>query len=210
MAINETVLKTLMSQYANSPRIVGILSELGDAIDPSLFVGEFYDAIFNLHTARGFGLDIWGRIVNVGRTMFYQNPQGEFFGFEDGFYPMSQRPFSGAGNENNAWDLSDDAYRDLIFIKAFSNIVYATALNINRLLKFIFSGKCYFLIKGHMRAEYVFEFTLSPFERHIAFDTDILPRPCGVLTSIYELDINETFGFYGTGLQPMSQGAFSA
>src|SRR5690625_36672 len=130
--MNELVRKTIMSQYANSPRLMAIIEALADAIDPSEFTEEFYTLVMSIPTAKGFGLDIWGRIVGVSRTVRYPNPAEDYFGFEDGFYPFGQAPFFSGSSEAGAWDLPDDAYRQLILIKAISNIAYATAPNINR------------------------------------------------------------------------------
>lgn len=201
--------QTLMSQYANSPRIVALIEGLWDALDSTKMTDDFYRLVFNLHSAEGYGLDVWGRIVGIGREINAPDPEGEYFGFEEGFYPFGERPFSAGGSGTDTWDLSDTAYREVIFMKAIANIIYATAYNINDLLRFAFRGNSYFLLHGDMQASYVFEFVLSPFERHIVYNTDILPRPCGVLLSYIELDPLSTFGFYGTGFAPFNQGTFA-
>lgn len=208
--MNELVRKTIMSQYANSPRLMAIIEALADAIDPSEFTEEFYTLVMNIPTAQGFGLDIWGRIVGVSRTVRYPNPAEDYFGFEDGFYPFGQAPFSAGSSEAGAWDLLDDAYRQLILIKAISNIAYATAPNINRIIKQIFRGTGYYLAEGDMKGAYVFEYILTPFERFIFTETNILPRPCGVEISFREVDVSSVFGFYGSGLQPFNQGVFAS
>lgn len=203
------VSKTVMSQYANSPRILSMINTLGDALDLSQLNRDFYDMVVNVNTARGVGLDIWGRIVGVSREINAANPEGEYFGFADGFFTFGDRPFSSGGSGADVWKLGDTAYRDLIFLKAMANIVYATAPNINALLRYVFRGNSYYMPRGNMTASYVFEFILTPFERHIVYNTDILPRPCGVLLDYIELDADTTFGFFGSGLQPFNQGTFA-
>lgn len=207
--MNDLVKKTIMSQYANSPRLMYIIDSLFDAIDPSRFAQDFFDVAMNLDTAQGIGLDIWGRIVGVSRAVSYPNPEGEYFGFKDGFYPFGDRPFYSNSGGNSAWELADDAYRQMIMIKAFSNIIYATAPNINKLMKMIFRGKGYYQIIGDMQANYVFEYTLSPFERFLLTETTLIPRPCGVFVGIQEMDIDNYFGFYGSGFKPFDQGVFA-
>lgn len=207
--MHELAKKTLMSQYANSPRIVSLISGLWDSLDSTRMTDDFYRMVFNLHTAEGYGLDIWGRIVGVGREINAPDPEGEYFGFDEGFYPFNERPFYAGSAGLNSWALTDGAYRELIFMKAISNIVYATAPNINQLLQYAFSGHSYFLIHNNMTASYVFELYLSPFERHIVYNTDILPRPCGVLVDYIELDPSRTFGFFGTEFAPFNQGVFA-
>lgn len=201
--------ETIMSQYANSPRLMHIINTVADAIDPAKFDQQFFDLIMSIPTANSHGLDIWGRIVGISRTVKFSNPQGEYFGFADGFYPFNERPFSGSGSGSDTWELSSEAYRELILLKALANIVYATAPSINALMRAMFDKPAYFLITGHMEARYVFEFELSPYQHHIVYNADILPRPCGVLISIIiNADTDGIFGFSGSGLQPFNQGVF--
>lgn len=201
--------QTIMSQYANSPRLMSIIEGCWSGIDPERFTADFYELVMSLPTANRFGLDIWGRIVGVGRTVTFPDPSGEYLGFDDGFYPFGERPFSAPGSSSSAWELSNDAYRQLILMKALSNIVYATAPNINALMRAMFGRRAYCLITGHMKMRYVFEFDLSPYQRHLVYNTDILPRPCGVeISIIINADVTGIFGFNGSGLQPFSQGVF--
>lgn len=201
--------KTIMSQYANSPRLMHIIRSLWDALDPNRFTSDFYRLVMDIPSANGYGLDIWGRIVGISRTVTFVNPQGEYLGFADGFYPFDERPFSAPGSGSDTWELSNDAFRELILLKALSNIVYATAPNINALMRSMFDRPCYCLITGHMQMRYVFEFELSPYQRHLVYNTDILPRPCGVdISIIINADTSGIFGFYGSGLQPFGQGVF--
>jgi len=201
--------KTIMSQYANSPRLMAIIKSLASAIDPSKFTSDFYNLVMNLPTAVNFGLDIWGRIVGIGRSVTFVNPAGEYFGFEQGFFPFNERPFSAPGGGSDTWELTDDAYRELILFKALSNIVYATAPNINALMRSMFEKPCYCLLTGPMKMRYVFEFDLSAYQLHLVYNTDILPRPCGVeIDIIINADTGGIFGFDGSGLQPFGQGVF--
>lgn len=201
--------QTIMSQYANSPRLMSIITSLWDAIDPAKFTDVFYQLVMDIPNAGTYGLDNWGRIVGISRTVNSVNPSGEYFGFDDGFYPFNERPFSAPGSGTDTWELSNDAYRTLILLKALANIIYASAPNINALMRSMFSKPCYCLITGHMQMRYVFEFELSAHEHFLVFSTDILPRPCGVdISLIISADPAVTFGFYGSGLQPFGQGAF--
>lgn len=200
---------TIMSQYANSPRLMKIITSVWDAIDPEKFTDDYYSLVMSIPSANGMGLDIWGRIVGIGRTVTFVNPQGEYFGFEDGFYPFNERPFSAPGSGSDTWELTNDTFRELILMKALANIVYATAPNVNALMRAMFDKPCYCLITGHMKWRYVFEFELSPYQRHLVYNTDLLPRPCGVLISIIiNADTSGIFGFDGSGLQPFGQGVF--
>lgn len=205
---------TIMSQYANSPRILSIIKTLDDAINPQNTIDDFYRLIWNLSTAQGIGLDIWGRIVGVNRNVQMLDPNAKTFGFKTDpqdlrFTPFDNAPFNGGGLGFSTYALDDTQFRELIIIKAASNILYATAPYINKYLKDIFDNQvAYYKITGHMTATYFFEFELTPFQRLIVFTLKLLPEPCGVLVS-YETGItNEYFGFDGSSYQPFDVGVF--
>ena len=72
---------TIASQYANSPIILSIIDTINDAIDPRFTIDDFYTILWNLRTATGWGLDIWGRIVGVNRTVQMLDPTAKYFWF---------------------------------------------------------------------------------------------------------------------------------
>lgn len=205
---------TLMSQYANSQIICSLINGLNDCLDPEGNIQDFYDLAFNVMTAKGFGLDIWGEIVGVSRNVPTPVDQKEdVFGFKtepQSYSPFNVSPFNyGESTDYASFLLMDKQYREIVLIKAAANIVLATAPNINKFLKMIFEDKrAYFLITGHMKASYVFEFNLSSFQRNIAYNLNILPRPSGVLLGFNEVSVSDTFGFLGSELQPFNQGVF--
>lgn len=199
---------TIMSQYANSPAILGIIESMNDAIDPQYFIDDFYEYVYRLSSAKGFGLDIWADKVGVSRNAPMTDPDSKTLGFAEGFEPWNSAPWSDGG-AFSSFRLSDAFLRKLIIVKAALNILYATALNINKFLLTIFDGRrAYYNITGHMTAEYVFEFTLTPFERLIVYTFKMLPQPCGVGISYREVDVNQTFGFYGSELSNFNNGVF--
>ena len=69
-------------------------------------------------------------------------------------------------------------------------------------------GRAYFVKNGTMAARYVFEFFLLPAERAIIRQSDLLPRPSGVLLDFYEPEVNKTFGYIEANLAPFGEGAF--
>lgn len=208
--------ETILSQYANSPIICSLIENLNGVIDPRFTINEFYNTVFNLSTASGWGLDVWGRIVGVDRNVDMQNPNLKVFGFKttpksNVFQPFNQAPFSGAGSGFSSYQLPDNQYRELIIIKAASNIVYATAPNINKFLRMVFKiyAGSYYKITGHMSAEYVFEFRLNHFFRLIVYTLKLLPQPCGVMISYKEDPKTEYFGFDDTDYKTFNDGVFA-
>lgn len=201
--------KTIISQYANSPILLGLIKRMNVALDPTINFDNFYRMIWNVETATGVGLDFWGKVVGVNRHI-YMTADDEFVGFANGFTPFGSGSWANDSEINRKYTLDDETYRKVIMIKAMRNIIYATFPNINKLLQMMFSerGRAYIVKNNTMSARYVFEFTLLPVERAIIRQMDILPRPSGVLIEYYEPEIDKTFGFKDTGLAPFGQGAF--
>lgn len=200
---------TIISQYAHSPILLNIIAALNEAIDPQHESHLFYEKIWRIDTASGYGLDVWGRIVGVGRHI-RAVAENDNFGFADGTTPFNVGSWYMGESGERIFRLDDDIYRRIIMIKAMSNVIYATAPFINQLLRALFGerGRAYFVKSGTMSARYVFEFTLLPLERAILRQNDILPRPSGVLLDWFEPEIGDTFGFDGTELKPFGQGVF--
>lgn len=198
---------TISSQYANSPRLMLIIQELHNAIDPTKNIQDFYNMVFNLQTAQGFGLDIWGRIVGVGRKVPLQDPNAKVFGFQTNpassiFSPFNVAPFRSDSGGFSAYALPDNLYRKLIIAKALANIILATAPNINKLLKILLNTPSVYLLTGIMQAKYQFQGRLSAFDRMIVFRLGLLPEPCGVAVEYEEvlqgLPLNGTIQLNGT------------
>ncbi len=134
--------KTIISQYANSPTLVQLIQNMNTYLDPRADFDAFFNFVWNVDTAQGFGLDIWGRIVNISREISIPDAS-VYFGFKDalpGSYPFNEAPFyDGTAPASQTYELSDDAYRSLIYVKALANISRANAKSINQLLRNLFS-----------------------------------------------------------------------
>ena len=205
--------RTIISQYSASSTIVQLIRNMDENIDPTANFDDFYNFVWNVETAQGFGLDIWGRIVGVGRALTIPGTQ-DYFGFDEaspGSEPFGVSPFyNGIPPETETYFLADDAYRLLILAKAMANISATTAKALNQILQNIFSesGTCFVRDLGGMKMQYVFLFALSPLQRAIV-DSGVLPTPAGVQYSV--LSIPEVcFGFAEAGgqAQPFDQGVF--
>lgn len=206
-------LETIQSQYGASVHIRGIVEAFSQAIDPNADINLFYDKIFNLDTAEGVGLDIWGLIVGVPRMMKVDSD--EFFGFDGSLLePFNQAPFYDENTLGNYYALSDTAYRQLIYYKALSNISESTAESQNRLFSLLFADEVaqgknlYILPVGVMKIRALFEFYLSSARLAIFKAYGLLNRGAGVGWEWYMIDKKKTFGFNGSGLMPFDQGVF--
>jgi hypothetical protein len=179
---------TLLSQYANSPRLTALVDYANEWIDPGVDLNAFYSYVWNVKTAQGFGLDIWGRIVNVPRQITI-TPLPDYLGYNEaltGSYPFGQEPFYGGARTGDVYSLSDDAYRVLIMTKALANISSFTAPSVNALLRFLFAGRgdCHVEELGGMAIKYVFNFALQPWEASVIQQPSLMPRPAGVNITI--------------------------
>jgi len=205
--------RTIISQYANSPTIVQLCHNIDQYIDPRTDIDEFYSFVWNVDTAQRFGLDIWGRIVGIGRDLYL--PEVNWFGFDEaspGSYPFDEQPFFNGGGSTNVFALADDAYRKLILTKALANICSTNAQSINQLLQNLFAdrGKCYVNDMGGMAMRYTFEFDLTPVEYAIVTQSGALPRPAGVLLYFFGSEL-PLFGFAEAGTEsasPFDEGVF--
>lgn len=185
---------TVISQFANSPTILQLCSNMAGYVDQSTNFANFFEFVWNVDTAQGFGLDIWGAIVDVSRLL--QIPTGaRYVGFQDGTGPgtgTDVEPFSAGGSwytpvsATEAYLLEDEPYRQLILTKALANIVNTTVPAFNQLLQNLFPGRGnpYVITSGVMAMEFIFDFDLTPIELAILQQSGAVPVPPGVSFTI--------------------------
>ena len=194
-----------------------VINQLRDNIEAyfstKAFENAFFDAVFNLKTCRGFGLDIWGRIVAQERFLKIE-ANVETLGFDEGdgngdWYPFDDGTwFDGEGVTEN-YRLSDEMYRLLILMKAFANISQTTIPNLNKILMNIFGdrGQVYVVDTGNMEIKIAFGFQILPYEKAI-MNSGAIPHPGGVKVTMQYLNPDDFFGFEGSGFQPLNQAPF--
>jgi hypothetical protein len=193
---------TVISQYANSPSLLLLCQSIADNLDQTANFANFYAFVWNVDTAQGFGLDIWGRIVNVSR--YLQIPTGALYvGFQDGTGGAPDpdpggsydvQPFSASGtwytpqSATQTYELEDEPYRQLILAKALANISRSTVPVFNQILQRLFPGRGnpYVVNNGAMNFKYVFDFGLTPIELAILNQSGVMPVPPGVSFTIIE------------------------
>lgn len=208
--------QTIISQYANSPTLVRLVDNMNEYIDPRANFAAFYNFVWNVNTAVGFGLDIWGKIVGVSRLL--QIPGNDpIVGFDNtdlpkDWTPMSQGRFAVEGEVTTAYTLPDDAYRVLVLTKALANIITTTAPALNQLLRNLFPGRGRAFVRdlGNMSMAFVFNFRLTAVEYAILTQSGVMPHPAGVFYSVIVIP-GGLFGFQGyTGALPFNVGVFNS
>lgn len=177
--------QTVLSQYANSPIITQMIKDFQDASDQTVNFDSFFDLMWNVYTAKGYGLDCWGTIVGVNRVL-HLGVGPKYLGFNEGGFldydPFNQSPWYSGQKLTNNFLLTDDGFRVLILAKAFSNICNGSIQAINQLLMMLFGtfGKCYVVDNEDMTMVYKFEFALSPVQLAILTQSGVMPTPTGV------------------------------
>lgn len=201
---------TLLSQYANSPVLISLMSTFSQAVDPSSKIDDFYTDVWNINTASGYGLDIWGRIVGVGRNLDII-PTGDFGFLEGAGQSLGFGPFYDSALKSANFEMGDDLFRTVILAKARANISGASAPQVNLVLENLFPGvRCYVSDTGGMTATAVFEAILSPVQRAILEQTGVVQRPAGVsYFTLSGITQASRFGFAEGGYAPFGSGTFS-
>lgn len=182
--------QTIQSKFANSTNLLTYLDLLSQNLDSTANIENFYDQVWNIDTAEGWGLDFWGEIVGVSRILTVTS---QYFGFANAndvnIVGFDQAPlYSGQSLTGNV-SLTDDAFRTLIRAKAAANISDCSIPSINAIMTTLFgsSGVCYCTDGLDMTMTYVFEFTLSPVQISIIETAGVLPRPAGVSATIVQV-----------------------
>ena len=200
---------TILSQYSTSPHILALAHGFALRIDPSPDIDLFFEKVFDIETAQGWGLDNWGRILGVPRGV--QVASTDWFGYYGSqLQPWNNAPFFNTAQATNNFPLTDEAYRKLLMYKAAANIGAADAATINRLLKQIFPDSYDHVVdNGDMSIRAVFSDYLEPVEIGILNTYGALNKGAGVQWVYLSVNPDEVFGFDDSGFQPFDCGVFT-
>ena len=180
----------MISQYANSPKFVALVDGLRAMFNNAKLIGDWYNIVYNLKTAKGFGLDIWGKILNQGCSFKYTN---QTTGVVTEYYLKGEITVDGT---TFSAEEVEELYRKILFMKVISLITNATDKSLNELLQFYFDGRRVYVIQyDTMKLRYVFEIAVNKLEKSI-FTSGLLPKPTGVGATFVYLPKNQYFGFY--------------
>lgn len=182
----------IQSQYSASPVMLKLMNSFQEQLDPSADIETFYENIFDIHSASGWGLDNWGRILNITRLV------------EDDDITIT---------------LDDKPYRLLLLYKALANISPSNAESLNHLLNELlntgagdFGGdlrKSYVLEVDTMVIRWVFEDFMDSIHKAIFKKAGTLARGAGVGWELYALNPGKVFGFNGQEMHPFNQAPFA-
>ena len=187
-----------LSQYANSRVYMNLYNGLANIFSNAKTIEDWYNIVFNLKTASGYGLDIWGNILNQGRQFSYDDNGTTVYVFLGGEQTIDGITYSA--------EYMEEMYRMVLFLKALTYITNCTLASLNSLLQYYFRDRIdpknnqnvYVINYGTMAIRYVFQFYVSKIEQSI-FTSDVMPRPTGVLANFEFVPYGEYFGFFVDG-----------
>ena len=137
------IAETVQSQYATSKRMRAVIDAFWQAIDPKSDIDLLYRKLVNPRTAEGYGLDVWGRIVAIGRSYLAVDDDTPYFGFDppEGVKNERLNSFGNAPFYKTIYGkvrLADTMYRTYVFLKALINISNSSLAGLNRMVKLLF------------------------------------------------------------------------
>ena len=206
------IAETVQSQYATSKRMRAVIDAFWNAINPKSDIDLLYRKLVNPRSAEGYGLDVWGRIVAIGRSYLAVDDGTPYFGFDppEGVKNERLNTFGNAPFYKQIYGkvrLADPMFRTYVFLKALINIGDSSLASLNQAVKLLFpDADIQILHTGTMVLRVLI---LSPLSESDKAALDNLPwLPAGVGLEMYQV-ITPTFGFAGTGLQNFTNGTFA-
>lgn len=175
--------QTIISRYANSSVIGQVIQNYNSYFDPQADIDAYYNDIWNVATAQGYGLDVWGRIVGVSRIL--NVAAQNYLGFEgvttNPTTPFNVGPlYSGVSLTTN-YALTDASFRTLIYAKALANIWDGSTPGLNKiLLTLLPNNPGYVAVPSPLNIVLTFPSPLTNVEAAIIGTSGVLPIPAGV------------------------------
>lgn len=203
---------TIQSQYSASPHIVALVNGFWSCLDPSADIELIFNKMINPITAEGFGLDVWGRIVAIGREYASKDITPSYWGYKAplGIDNPRMRNFNNAPfykEITGKVKLNDQAYRTYIFLKAMINIGNGSLSSLNRMISVLFpSVKIALLHVDAMVLRIVIQSELAQSDLDALLNLPWLPA--GVGLEVYQV-ITPTWGLEGSGLETLDNGTFT-
>lgn len=184
------LIQNILWQYEKAENLKGLISRKENWYNTNLndFWLKIVDDFLNIQTATDWGLNLWGKILNVSRIYNVNGVQTT---------------------------LSTELYRRLILGKISLIRSNGTVPEINKYLNFIFSNHITAtanaaVVKDNfdMSVYYVLNFEPTDEELALIYSRTFFPTPAGVKDKIYLLDQTTIFGFQNTGFMPFNTAPF--
>ncbi len=193
IAIPANVDLTLIAQYAQSPVTMQLIQNFAAYFEQSANWNNFYQYVWNIDMAQGFGLDFWGSVLGISR--YIEIPTAAtYLGFTGSDGTASGAAFDvgvffDGATDTQTYALPDSQYRTLLYAKAFANICRCCIPVLNQLLMTIFSGygDAYVEDNGNMAMTLYLGWTPTNVQLAILQQSGVVPHPTGVAVSVSHL-----------------------
>jgi hypothetical protein len=139
-------------------------------------------------------------------------PSAEYFGFDGSeMQDFENGPIWDKDGTSNLYRMSDNAFRDLIFMKAYANISDATLPSIKVMLNSLFKNQAVILNSPEpMMVRVLFlTYDLDLYAYSLFNAYGLFNLGAGVGWEYYIVDPETTFGFEGSGMQNFDNGVFA-
>ncbi len=182
--------KALLWQYNDAPNLRGLIEAKQDwyDINQKQFWEDYLTNVFDLRTANDFGLSVWAIILNQSLfSTFTAAPTTPYFGFGTGNENFGVYNFGSLSGGSNVYSTATS--RLLLRLRYFQLVSSGTIPETNRMLKYLFAdyGEAYLIDNFDMTQTYIFQFVIPAEISYMLNNTDILPRPAGVKSTIIGL-----------------------
>ena len=207
------IAETVQSQYATSKRMRAVIDAFWNAINPKADIDLLYKKLVNPRTAEGTGLDVWGRIVAIGRSYLAAEDTNPYFGFDppegvknDRLGTFNVTPFY--KKIMGKIRMADTMFRTYVFLKALINISNSSLAGLNQMVKLLFpDADVRILHTGTMALRVLVLSPMSESDKAALYNLPWLPA--GVGLEMYQV-VTPTFGFAGAPeLQNFNNGTFA-
>ena len=206
--VYRTGLATIQSQYSASPRILALAALYWDKLNPAGEIQSLLDNMFNVATAKGYGLDVWGRIVGIKRATVPVS--GEYLAFdpEPLDNPLGDSWNNAPFNPLTAQGLATDpVFRVYVMVKAMMNIGNGSLADLNKYFSLMFPNSGIKVIHAGTMIIRVLDYDAVLTDAAILALKSIDWVPAGVGWQVWQ-GAPDCFGFLGSELQPFDQAPF--
>jgi len=191
---NVNLLQAVLWEYNDAAHIQSLINSKQDwyTTNQTEFWATWYSDVFNLVTAKEFGLVVWSIILNIPLTIA-QPPSGKIcFGFGAYRKNFEHGNFTSANSETS---LTLEEARTLLRLRYFQLVTNCAVPGVNKFLGYLFGSMKVWALDGfNMTMTYVFNFPISQNLFNAIKKNDVLPRPATVKIK-YVLTPNKKFGF---------------
>lgn len=184
------LLKAILWQYNNAPNLLSLLNFKKTWYDTNQtgFWEDWIANVFDLRTANDFGLQVWAIILGqslYGNFVPVDNSNAWGFGVERKNFTRGNFATQTGGSRIYSTEIA----RLLLRLRYFKLVSSGTIPETNRMLKYLFQpyGTAYLADGLDMTQTYYFNFVIPSEMLYMLNNTDVLPRPSGVQSTVVGL-----------------------